>query len=105
MQRWSSTNTIACPEDKATGRKEPLLTFKRGAVIHFAMSDSDIQMTTKLAGVETYFIPFNQGRDGHAGNPLRADGEYPVAYLWEQICQRDNWLRIFHSFVYARGRT
>ena len=38
------------PFDKATGRKEPLLTFKRGAVVHFAMSDSDIRMATKLAG-------------------------------------------------------
>lgn len=92
------------PDDKATGRKEPLLTFKRGAVVHFAISDSDIQMTTKLAGPDTYFIPFNQGRDGHAGNPLRADGEYPVAHFWEQICQRDNWLRIFHSFVYTEKK-
>lgn len=41
------------PMDAATRRKEPLLTFKRGAVVHFAMSDSDIQMATKLAGADT----------------------------------------------------
>lgn len=92
------------PVDSATRRVEPLLTFKRGAVVHFAMSDSDIQMATKLAGAETYFLPFNQGRDGHAGNPLRADGEYPVAHFWEQVCQCDNWLRIFHSFVYTEKK-
>lgn len=92
------------PMDIATRRKEPLLTFKRGAVVHFAMSDSDIRMATKLEGANTYFLPFNLGRDGHAGNPLRADGEYPVAYFWEQVCAPENWLRIFHSFVYTEKK-
>ncbi|WP_428418633.1 type I restriction endonuclease subunit R [Methylibium sp.] len=92
------------PIDPISRRIEPLLTFKRGAVVHFAMSDSDIQMATKLAGADTYFLPFNLGRDGHAGNPLRDDGEYPVAYFWELVCQRDNWLRIFHSFVYTEKK-
>jgi type I restriction enzyme R subunit len=92
------------PTDPTTRRVEPLLTFKRGAVVHFAMSDSDIQMATKLDGENTYFLPFNQGRDGHAGNPLRSDGEYPVAHFWEQVCQRDHWLRIFHSFVYTEKK-
>lgn len=92
------------PKDVATGRTEPLLTFKRGAVVHFAMSDSDIRMATKLAGPDTYFLPFNVGREGHAGNPERADGEYPVAYFWEQVCAPDNWLRIFHSFVYTEKK-
>lgn len=92
------------PMDPITRRVEPLLKFKRGAVVHFAMSESDIQMATKLVGADTHFLPFNQGRDGHAGNPLREDGEYPVAHFWEQVCQRDNWLRIFHSFVYTEKR-
>jgi len=96
------------PVDPTTRRAEPLLTFLRGAVVHFAMSDSEIQMCTKLAGKNSYFLPFNQGRDGSdgvwTGNPLRADGEYPVAYFWEQVCQRDNWLQIFHSFVYTEKK-
>jgi type I restriction enzyme R subunit len=96
------------PMDPSTRRKEPLLTFKRGAVVHFAMSDSDIQMCTKLDGKNSYFLPFNLGRDGSGGvwtgNPIRADGEYPVAYFWEQVCERDNWLRIFHSFVYTEKK-
>lgn len=96
--------TDRLPVDPVTKRKEPLLKPKRGAVVHFAMSDSDIQMTTKLAGGDTFFLPFNMGRDGHAGNPVRDDGEYPVAYFWEQVCQKDNWLRIFHSFVYTEKK-
>lgn len=89
------------PIDPKTKRKEPLLTFKRGAVVHFAMSDSDIQMTTKLDGQNTYFLPFNKGNEGHAGNPARDDGGYPVAYFWEDILKPEAWLRIFHSFVYV----
>lgn len=92
--------TDRLPVDTKTKRREPLLTFRRGAVVHFAMSDSDIQMATKLDGENTVFLPFNQGDEGHAGNPVRKDGEYPVAYFWEHVCQRDAWLRIFHSFVY-----
>ena len=92
------------PFDPKTRRREPLLTFKRGAVVHFAMSDSEIWMATKLDGQNTTFLPFNQGNKGHAGNPARADGEYPVAYFWEAVCQRDAWLRIFHSFVYVEKR-
>lgn len=96
--------TDRLPFDPKTKRREPLLTFKRGAVVHFAMSDSDIQMATKLDGENTSFLPFNQGNDGHAGNPAREDKEYPVAYFWESICQRDAWLRIFHSFVYVEKK-
>lgn len=92
------------PVDPISKRKHPLLTFKRGAVVHFAMSDSEIWMTTKLAGDNTFFLPFNQGFDGHGGNPPREDGEYPVAYFWEDICRPDNFLRIFHSFVYVEKK-
>ena len=101
--------TDRLPYDPKTKRREPLLTFKRGAVVHFAMSDSDIQMATKLDGDNTFFLPFNKGDRGHAGNPLgeiKADGtqEYPVAYFWEQVCKPDAWLRIFHSFVYVEKK-
>lgn len=87
------------PKSEKTGKAEPLLTFKRGAVVHFAMSDSDIRMTTKLAGNSTYFLPFNQGNDGAAGNPPGKNGSYPVSYFWDRVLQKDNWLRIFHRFV------
>ncbi|WP_416909167.1 MAG: type I restriction endonuclease subunit R [Polymorphobacter sp.] len=92
------------PVDPKTKRKLALLTFKRGAVVHFAMSDSEIWMTTKLAGANTFFLPFNKGRDGKAGNPPGPNGEYPVSYFWAEIAQRDAWLRIFHNFVYVEKK-
>lgn len=88
------------------GRKEPLLTVKRGAVVHFAMSDSEIQMATELKGDGTFFLPFNKGNDGSVpgikvSKNISINEEYPVAYFWEEVCQWDNWLRIFHNFVYT----
>lgn len=100
----SQYKTDRLPIDPDTKRVEPLLTFKRGAVVHFAMSDSEIAMTTKLDGEKTFFLPFNQGNEGHAGNKARDDGEFPVAYFWEEICKKDAWLRIFHSFVYVETK-
>tara|TARA_R110001583_G_scaffold188684_1_gene351028 strand:+ start:4087 stop:7293 length:3207 start_codon:yes stop_codon:yes gene_type:complete len=92
------------PVDPNSKKKEPLLTFNRGAVVHFAMSDSEIAMTTRLAGQDSFFLPFNKGKNGHAGNAARDDGEYPVAYFWEEICKRDTWLRIFSNFVYVETK-
>lgn len=92
------------PVDPTTKRKEPLLTFKRGAIVHFAMTDSLIEMTTELKGKDTFFLPFNQGDNGHAGNAARKDNEYPVGYFWEDVCQRDTWLRIFTNFVYVETK-
>lgn len=63
------------PVDPATKRKHPLLTPLRGAVVHFALSDSEIWMTTRLAGENTFFLPFNKGNRGRAGNEPRTDGE------------------------------
>lgn len=96
--------TDRLPVDPKNNRKEPLLTKGRGAVVHFAMSDEQIFMTTDLNGEDTFFLPFNKGNNGHAGNAPREDGEYPVAYFWEEVATFDNWLRIFHSFVYTEKK-
>jgi type I restriction enzyme R subunit len=55
-------------------------------------------MTTRLNGDSTYFLPFNRGANGGKGNPSNPDG-YATAYFWEEILQRDNWLRILGSFM------
>ena len=60
---------------------EPLLTFRRGAFVHFAMDEDHVSMTTCLANGRTHFLPFNRGSDGGAGNPA-VDNEFPVAYLY-----------------------
>jgi type I restriction enzyme R subunit len=77
---------------------EPLLTFPSGALVHFAVSNTEAFMTTQLAGPATTFLPFNQGDHGGKGNPPNAYG-HPVSYLWEEVWQRDSWLEILGRYL------
>ena len=78
---------------------EPLLTFPSGALVHFAVSNREVQMTTCLAGPATEFLPFNQGDEGGAGNPVNPSGGHRTAYLWEQIWARESWLEIVGRYL------
>ena len=82
------------------GGVEPLLAFRRGALVHFAVSMTRVMMCTHLRGEESLFLPFDRGNDGAAGNPPEPEGSerYPTAYLWEEIFRRDNLLRLIHRF-------
>jgi type I restriction enzyme R subunit len=83
------------------GNAEPLLTFPSGALVHFAVSNSEVHMTTKLAGPSTRFLPFNKGDAGGAGNPLNEHG-HRTAYLWEDIWERESWLEIIGRYLVAQ---
>jgi len=78
---------------------EPLLSFPNGALVHFAISNSEVAMTTKLAGPATVFLPFNQGDDGGAGNPVNPKGGHRTAYLWEQVWARESFLEILGRYL------
>ncbi|MEU8842523.1 type I restriction endonuclease [Streptomyces roseus] len=90
------------PKDPGTKHVQPLFTSGRGALVHFAVSNDEVWMTTKLAGDKTFFLPFNRGtEDGGAGNPLNPVGS-PSSYLWERVLQRDAWLDVFGRFIYIK---
>jgi type I restriction enzyme R subunit len=77
---------------------EPLLSFPGGALVHFAVSNSEAFMTTRLDGPKTTFLPFNKGDHGAAGNPLNPGG-HKTAYLWEEVWARDSWLDILGRYI------
>ncbi|MGB7963567.1 MAG: type I restriction endonuclease, partial [Propionicimonas sp.] len=79
---------------------EPLLGFGTRALVHFAVSNDEVWMTTKLAGAPTYFLPFNRGNHGQAGNGLDEAGGSPTTYLWRDVWQRDTWLDILGKFIH-----
>jgi type I restriction enzyme R subunit len=89
------------PKPKGQGAAEPLLDFPRGALVHFAVSNSEVRMTTRLAGAATSFLPFNKGDHGAAGNPVNPDG-HRTAYLWEAVWARDSWLEIIGRYIVTR---
>ncbi|WP_447946230.1 type I restriction endonuclease subunit R [Microbacterium lacticum] len=80
---------------------EPLFGFAKRSLVHFVVSNSEVQMTTKLAGPKTRFLPFNKGADEGAGNPVNPDGS-ASSYFWEEILQRDTWLQLLGSFVHLQ---
>ncbi|MFD9866262.1 type I restriction endonuclease subunit R [Streptomyces niveus] len=83
---------------------EPLLAFGTGALVHFVVTESEVRMTTRLDGENTYFLPFNKGKDDGAGNPVNEHGP-ATAYLWEQVMARDTWLDIFGSMLFVDVKT
>ena len=92
-------------QPKPAGQKpEPLLSFPSGALVHFAVSNREVQMATKLEGFNTFFLPFNKGSDPGGkncgkGNPL-SDG-HQTAYLWEEVWERESWLEILGRYLTA----
>lgn len=90
--------------DRAT--KDTLFEFKNRVLVHFAVDLSNVYMTTRLEGANTFFLPFNQGSNGAGnvggkGNPVNPDG-YDTAYLWEQVLCKERLLEIMHKYLHLQ---
>ncbi len=68
--------------------------FLKGCLVHFAVDNKTVFMTTKLAGNETFFLPFNRDTK----NPV-IEGKFASSYLWEKILQADSLLNILQNFI------
>ena len=76
---------------------DPILAPKRCAV-HFAVDDDDIRMCTWLSGKNSWFLPFNKGVNGGAGNPINPLG-VRTAYLWENILKKESLSDIIENYA------
>ncbi len=83
--------------DRVPGKNRTLLQPGR-VLVHFAVSNSEVAMTTRLAGKDTYFLPFNAGNNGHAGNAPNPHGS-ESSYLWEKVLERRQFLSILQDFA------
>ncbi|MCD8103986.1 MAG: DEAD/DEAH box helicase family protein [Lachnospiraceae bacterium] len=86
--------------------REICFQFDRRILAYFCVDHTDVWMTTRLAGKDTYFLPFNQGsngagNDGGKGNPPNPNG-YPTAYLWEEVFQKDSMMDILQKFIHLQ---
>ena len=79
--------------------REPLFQFKR-CLVHFAVGNEKVSMTTHLRRDKTRFFPFNKGIE----NPVNPDG-HKTAYLWEDILQPDNLMELIHNFIHEQETT
>ena len=81
--------------------REPLFAYGR-CLAHFAVDPDLVYVTTHLAGPKTYFLPFNQGKFGGAGNPPvpPTRSGYSTSYLWEETWARDSVLDLVRQFIH-----
>ena len=79
--------------------REPLFQFKR-CLVHFAVGNEKVSMTTHLRGGATRFFPFNKGIE----NPVNPNG-HKSAYLWEDILQPDNLMTLINNFIHEQETT
>lgn len=84
--------------------REKMFQFNKRVLVYFVADLSEVWMTTKLNGKDTYFLPFNQGSNGAgevggAGNPENPEG-YVTSYLWEKVLQKDSLMNIIHRLMH-----
>ena len=79
--------------------REPLFRFKR-CLVHFAVGNEKVSMTTHLQGDKTRFFPFNKGIE----NRVNPNG-HKTAYLWEDILQPDNLMELINNFIHEQETT
>lgn len=77
--------------------KETLFNFAR-CVVHFALDNQEVYMTTRLAGDKTFFLPFNKGNNNGSGNPVNPNG-FKTAYLWQEVLAKDSLVNLISHFV------
>ncbi|MBE9603128.1 type I restriction endonuclease subunit R [Pedobacter sp. MC2016-24] len=78
---------------------EPIFQFKKRTLVHFAVDADECLMTTKLAGKQTRYLPFNMGFNNGAGNPINKNG-YRTSYLWEYVWTKDSLMDIIGKFLH-----
>ena len=83
--------------------REPLFAFAR-CLVHFAVDDELIYMTTDLKGKQTTFLPFNKGFNHGAGNPVN-EGGLKTDYLWKAILSKDSLSNIIEKYAQIVSET
>ena len=101
--RFTGQNTAHAKRQYAVTRdnKELLFAFKKRALVHFAVDDEEVYMTTRIDGNHTYWLPFNKGDNFGAGNPPNPAG-YRSDYLWRDTLAKDSWLEIIGRFLHLQ---
>lgn len=77
--------------------QEILFQFGR-CIAHFAVDDQEVRFCTHLKGKDSWFLPFNKGWNGGAGNPPNPNG-IKTDYLWKEILTRESLADIIENYV------
>jgi type I restriction enzyme R subunit len=67
-------------------------------IAHFAVDEHEVRFCTHLRGMDSWFLPFNQGWNDGAGNPPNPLG-LKTDYLWRRILTRESLTDILENFA------
>lgn len=76
--------------------REPIFAFGR-CMAHFAVDDHHVRFCARLAGTASWFLPFDQGNNGGAGNPANPDGVM-TDYLWKRVLEPRSLANIIENY-------
>ncbi len=76
-------------------RREASDPFLQTCLVHFAVDNNAVFMTTRLANGATKFLPFNKD----VKNPIVKDN-FASCYLWEDILQADSLLDLLQNYIH-----
>ena len=77
---------------KRRDSKDPFL---KNCLVHFAVDNNTVLMTTKLENGNTTFLPFNRDTK----NPIIPD-KFASSYLWEEVLQADSLLEMLNNYIF-----
>tara|TARA_B100000963_G_scaffold358607_1_gene383661 strand:+ start:739 stop:3654 length:2916 start_codon:yes stop_codon:yes gene_type:complete len=76
--------------------KEKLFKFKR-CLVHFAIGNEEVFMTTRINGTKTSFLPFNKD----IINPVNLN-DHKVSYMWEWLFRKSILLDLIQNYVHIQ---
>jgi type I restriction enzyme R subunit len=77
---------------KQRDSKDPFL---KNCLVHFAVDNNTVLMTTKLENGNTSFLPFNRDTK----NPIIPE-KFASSYLWEDALQADSLLEMLNNYIF-----
>ena len=77
---------------KRRDSKDPFL---KNCLVHFAVDNNTVLMTTKLENGNTTFLPFNRDTK----NPIIPE-KFASSYLWEEVLQADSLLEMLNNYIF-----
>lgn len=80
--------------------REKVFGFNRRSLFYLVLDEFEAFVTTRLAGPETKFLPFNRGAAaGGAGNPIE-EGKHPTHHVWDELLEREMLLRVIRDYLF-----
>ena len=102
---WTGQNVKHAIKQYQSDRdpKELLFCFGR-CIVHFAVDPDLAYMTTHLNGINSFFLPFNMGKNDGAGNPVNPNG-IATDYLWKSTLTKSVLSNIIENYTQITEET